>query len=510
MASSFFDALSFGAGIASLYRGEQLHRQTLEHDKELHVRGIASSTEQHFQELCAELLTAAKEADRDVWEQRNGQFNNLMLSSTLMFGVAVASIVEGNFNQTVDGHATAWFACFVACALSFLFVSLVCCMLVSRRMSIYMIMRSSRFVSRLGNIIKTADKIYTDAADAADRIHTGADFVSNRGAKGPVAKIDVREELLRMRCNRNQFQKELMRGLESTTGGMRAVELQAASPGSPRGDKSSPFEDGAAGVAGGSMSDGGYSLCGAEPAEEGCAPRRTPLLPIRKWASSGGAAGRGRTAEAGGGAQGGAHGGAHGGGAPRGLPPKPPEIQLPRQWCQGEGSSAEANPNHADANASRRPSCEASTPTRESSQAARRGAARELASLNGVKSFDDFWERHCAKLGQVAFGAFITGTSCVWGAMMTFMWDTYHDSTMAVAIFIGICTVSLTVTLAITCIVLAGDQRIVDQDLRDEAKQHGGHANSKHQFSALHLARERSYQRFNLHGAERPGRSPML
>ena len=146
-ASSIFDALSFGAGLASLYRGEKLHKSTLEHDKELHVRGIASSTEQHFQELCAELLTAAKEADRDVWEQRNGQFNNLMLSSTLMFGVAVASIVEGNFNQTVDGHATAWFACFVACALSFLFVSLVCCMLVSRRMSIYMIMRSSRFVS---------------------------------------------------------------------------------------------------------------------------------------------------------------------------------------------------------------------------------------------------------------------------------------------------------------------------------------------------------------------------
>ena len=48
------------------------------------------------------------------------------------------------------------------------------------------------------------------------------------------------------------------------------------------------------------------------------------------------------------------------------------------------------------------------------------------------------------------------------------------------------------------------------QDLRDEAKQNGGHANNKHHFSALHLARERSYQRFNHNGAERPGRSPML
>ena len=49
-----------------------------------------------------------------------------------------------------------------------------------------------------------------------------------RGGKLAPAKIDVREELLRMRSNRNQFQKELMRGLESTAGGMRAVELQAS------------------------------------------------------------------------------------------------------------------------------------------------------------------------------------------------------------------------------------------------------------------------------------------
>jgi len=137
-----------------------------------------------------------------------------------------------------------------------------------------------------------------------------------------------------MRCNRNQFQKELMRGLESTTGGMKAVELQArlpmailtmarlrmgvptkalltmagytgdgyacsgftcggytrlravdhplttthsrpathdhpptrvqaSSPGSPRGDKSSPFVEGGAGRTASSSSEGGggYSLC---------------------------------------------------------------------------------------------------------------------------------------------------------------------------------------------------------------------------------------------------------
>ena len=42
--------------------------------------------------------------------------------------------------------------------------------------------------------------------------------------------------------------------------------------------------------------------------------------------------------------------------------------------------------------------------------AVQRGPTLTLTlTLNQVKSFDDFWERHCSKLGQVAFGSFITG-----------------------------------------------------------------------------------------------------
>ena len=83
---------------------------------------------------------------------------------------------------------------------------------------------------------------------------------------------------------------------------------------------------------------------------------------------------------------------------------------------------------------------------------------------------------------------------------------------MAVAIFVGVCTVSLAVALAITCAVVAGDQRIIERDERDEARQNlrGGH-DSKHSYSALHMARERSYERSGLNGcAERHGRSSML
>ena len=167
-ASSIFDVLSLGAGLASLYRGEKLHKSTLEHDKELHVRGIASSTEQHFQELCAELLTAAKEADRDVWEQRNGQFQTLILAATLMFGVAMSAIIEGNFDAgAASPPARIAFATFVALALSSLFLCLIACVLVSRRMSYYMIGRAVSFVDRLGHILWTANHMIATTAEVA-------------------------------------------------------------------------------------------------------------------------------------------------------------------------------------------------------------------------------------------------------------------------------------------------------------------------------------------------------
>ena len=38
-------AITSGVG---LYRAERMHRQSLDHDKELHVREVASNTEQHF------------------------------------------------------------------------------------------------------------------------------------------------------------------------------------------------------------------------------------------------------------------------------------------------------------------------------------------------------------------------------------------------------------------------------------------------------------------------------
>ena len=93
-----------------------------------------------------------------------GQFNNLMLASILMFGVSMSAIIEGNFDITESQLCVLLFSTFEAVALSMLFLTLVSCLLVSRRMSVYMITRTGKLVERLSFIIKSADMLAADAS----------------------------------------------------------------------------------------------------------------------------------------------------------------------------------------------------------------------------------------------------------------------------------------------------------------------------------------------------------
>ena len=95
--NSVAELMAVGTSLFAAWRAERLPAP-LHADGDLHMRALAQQTEQHFQQLTAELLSAAKETDRDVWEQRNGQFQTLILAATLMFGVAMSAIIEGNFD----------------------------------------------------------------------------------------------------------------------------------------------------------------------------------------------------------------------------------------------------------------------------------------------------------------------------------------------------------------------------------------------------------------------------
>lgn len=152
-ASAFAQVLGTGFGIYS-------HRKTLEQELKLHDHELAVTTEQHFSALSTDLLAIAKEADRDVWEQRNEQFNQMLVCAVLMFGISVGNINEGTyqFDAVTDKHGyevralvskDGMFVLLTGVSISSLFLCIVACLLVMRRMSTYMIERSSNLVDRL-------------------------------------------------------------------------------------------------------------------------------------------------------------------------------------------------------------------------------------------------------------------------------------------------------------------------------------------------------------------------
>ena len=127
-------------------------RRSLRQQSDLHEEEMATSTEQHYSSLSAELLAIAKEADRDVWEQRNNQFNNLLVCAVLMFGVAVGNINEGTYkyDKLVDTQGLlltslvskdGMFAMLSGVSMGSFFLCIVSCLIVMRRMSSYMIVR---------------------------------------------------------------------------------------------------------------------------------------------------------------------------------------------------------------------------------------------------------------------------------------------------------------------------------------------------------------------------------
>ena len=102
MASMGVDSLVnlLGAGF-SVYS----HHKSLKQEKALHEEECAIGTEQHFQALSTDMLSITKEADRDVWEQRNNQFNNMLVCATLMFGVPINNINQGAYQPAAETAA---------------------------------------------------------------------------------------------------------------------------------------------------------------------------------------------------------------------------------------------------------------------------------------------------------------------------------------------------------------------------------------------------------------------
>ena len=151
-----WDAASLGVNVLSLgLSGYQNHREYAQAD-ELHDDAVDADIAIQFQALSQELLVAAKEADRDVWEQQNERFNNLTILAVLVLSVTVSLVTEGSFDdegEHASGRAS-WFVLFTALAMTALFVCLTASYLATNNMSRFMSERSGKLSKRIHDLLE--------------------------------------------------------------------------------------------------------------------------------------------------------------------------------------------------------------------------------------------------------------------------------------------------------------------------------------------------------------------
>jgi hypothetical protein len=70
----------------------------------LHLHQLGIAFEQHFMQLSADLFSASKEAERDMYRQRDSQFQTIMISATVMMGVCTELFVQGQ----MPPHTPPW------------------------------------------------------------------------------------------------------------------------------------------------------------------------------------------------------------------------------------------------------------------------------------------------------------------------------------------------------------------------------------------------------------------
>lgn len=76
-----------------------LHAKEVRTSKRLCIAERNTELKQHFQQLNADLINSNREAERDMYEQRNSQFQTIIVASTVMFGALCEVVIEGVMPQ---------------------------------------------------------------------------------------------------------------------------------------------------------------------------------------------------------------------------------------------------------------------------------------------------------------------------------------------------------------------------------------------------------------------------
>lgn len=144
---------------ASMELAQKQHKKDLTEVKRTYLLELFTNLEQHFQQLNADLISSSKEAERDMFDQRNQSFQTIILASSVMFSALSTAIVQGKLPDDTGSLLIIAFSLVSALSFAFLFICMVICMELVMRASTFMYRRAYAHTSQLRCAINDTKKM---------------------------------------------------------------------------------------------------------------------------------------------------------------------------------------------------------------------------------------------------------------------------------------------------------------------------------------------------------------
>eukprot|EP01039_Chlorochromonas_danica_P004844 gene4844-5311_t len=150
--------------------------QELEQEKKSYLVAAYNDMERYFQEINENLINSTLDAERDMIDQRNQQYQTILIASTMMFTALISILYQGGLPSNSQPYLKICYALFNSLSLVLLLLAIALCALIVKNVTSFMLKRSKDGKRHLSQAIKHTKKIRDDVkmmglASSIDRQH---------------------------------------------------------------------------------------------------------------------------------------------------------------------------------------------------------------------------------------------------------------------------------------------------------------------------------------------------
>jgi hypothetical protein len=127
----------------------QQHRQELITAKQTYLISTFTDIEQYCQELNENLVNSTKDSERDMVDQRNQQFQTILLAGTVMISSVLNILIQGPLPENVDSFSKISYALANCTSIFFISLNMLLCIQLIYRITQFMYRRSEMNLTQL-------------------------------------------------------------------------------------------------------------------------------------------------------------------------------------------------------------------------------------------------------------------------------------------------------------------------------------------------------------------------